>query len=207
MEVKPLQPLRREFSQNVLKEFFCKELPKSFDPATSKSNLCQDSDNPTMFAVDLLRALDWLMNHDLQDCSNEIHGTPVLMFAPNFSTSNLLLHYDGSFQSTDLIRRFIFMFGCLIEESKATIISPSFIPKSKIREEQELIQLVASSVKETSFIKFNFTGLQDFWAYAIRHNYTLLISSNNVQAELVKIFLEFEKRKIWSDSLSFYLSI
>ena len=98
-------------------------------------------------------------------------------------------------------------FKNLIGESKATIISPSFIPKSKIREEQEIIQLVSSTTRETSFIKFNFNRIGDFWSYAVKHDCTLLVTTKNYQADLAKVLFHFYKGKIWSEKLSFYLSV
>lgn len=89
---------------------------------------------------------------------------PVLLYVPKFSTQRLLFHYDGTPNSAELIRKFIQLFQLNMTGSKATIVSPSFIPKSKLREEQDLIQLIRVHTKETSFIKFNFSKIGDFWS-------------------------------------------
>lgn len=208
MELKPSPPLRLDLPEDFLTEFFCNALSKSFLPSLPESSSCHDTDKPALITIDLSKVLEWLETHELQSSSEgDVSETPVLLFAPIFSAGHLLLHYDGSPNATDLITKFISMFGNLIQESKATIISPSFIPKSKIREEQELIQRVASSISETSFIKFNFTGIGDFWAYAIRHKCTLLITTKDYQTELAKTLLHFYKGKIRSGFPSIYLSI
>jgi hypothetical protein len=208
MELKPPKALRLELPEDVLKEFFCKELSMSFLPSLPESSFCHDTDKPALVTIALAKALGWTETPDfLSQLEKEGSDIPVLLYAPSFSAGHLLLHYDGSSNSTDLIRKFIAMFGNLIQESKATIISPSFIPKSKIREEQEVIQLVASSISETSFIKFNFTSIGDFWAYAIRHKCTLLVTTKDYQAELAKTLFHFYKGKMRSGFPSIYLSI
>src|SRR5690606_8251812 len=98
-----------------------------------------------------------------------------------------LFHYDGTPASANLIKKFIGLFRHQIGESKATIISPSFIPKSKIKEEQELIQLVSQSTRETSFIKFNFQRIGDFWSYAVKHDCSLLVTTKSYQSDLAKV--------------------
>jgi hypothetical protein len=105
-----------------------------------------------------------------------------------------------------LIRRFVELFELAIGNSSATIISPSFIPKSKMKEEQELIQLVTKTTAETSFIKFNFNRIGDFWSYAVKHECTLLVTTKNYQADLAKILFHFYKGGMWYNRLSFYLA-
>ncbi len=208
MELKSPQALRFELPDNALKEFYCSELMESFTPYSPESSYCHNSEEPALFSIDLYKTLDWLHNHELpKPLEKEVCPIPVLLYVPKFSTKHLLFHYDGTPASAELIRNFIHLFGNLIQESKATIISPSFIPKSKIREEQEIIQLVSSSTKETSFIKFNFSRIGDFWSYAVKHNCTLLVTTKNYQADLAKVLFHFYKGKIWSDQLSFYLSV
>lgn len=208
MELKSPQALRFELPENVLKEFYCSELKGSFEPSLTESSFCHDTEEPSLFAINLYKALDWLHSHDLpKPLEKEVCPIPVLLYVPDFSTQHLLFHYDGTPNSADLIRRFIHLFGNLIQESKATIISPSFIPKSKIREEQEIIQLVSTSTHETSFIKFNFSRIGDFWSYGVKHNCSLLVTTKNYQADLAKVLFHFYKGKIWSNQLSFYLSV
>lgn len=208
MELKSPQALRFELPEDVLKEFYCSELKGSFVPSIPESSFCHDTEDPALFSINLYKTLDWLHSHDFpKPLEKEVCPIPVLLYVPDFSTQHLLFHYDGTPNSADLIRRFIHLFGNLIQESKATIISPSFIPKSKIREEQEIIQLVSTSTIETSFIKFNFSRIGDFWSYGVKHNCTLLVTTKNYQADLAKVLFHFYKGKIWSNQLSFYLAV
>jgi hypothetical protein len=208
MELKSHHTLKFELPEEILKEFHCSRLPHTFQPANPASGNSDFLEEPSLFAVDLYRVLDWLHTNDIpRPLEKEVCKIPVLLFVPDFSAKHLLFHYDGTPQSADLIRRFLNLFGELIAESKATIISPSFIPKSKMREEQEIIQLISSSTRETSFIKFNFTRIGDFWSYAVKQNCTLLVTTKNYQADLAKVLFHFYKGKIWSDQLSFYLSV
>jgi hypothetical protein len=208
MEVKSPYSLKFELPTALLNDFNCNTLLESFNPSDPKSSYCTDSSEPGLISVDLYKTLDWLHSHEIpKSLEKEVCPIPVLLYVNHFSTSHLLFHYDGTPASADLIRKFIFLFENLIGESKATIISPSFIPKSKIREEQELIQLVSSKTRETSFIKFNFTRIGDFWSYAVKHHCTLLVTTKNYQADLAKILFHFYKGNIWSNKLSFYLSL
>ncbi|HSF55221.1 MAG TPA: hypothetical protein VLA71_15815 [Algoriphagus sp.] len=208
MELKSPQALKFDLPEDVLQEFYCQELLESFLPSIPQSSFCKDAEEPSLFTIDLYKILNRLHSHEFpKPIEKEVCSIPVLLYVPEFSTSHLLFHYDGSPNSADLIRNFIFLFGNLIKNSKATIISPSFIPKSKIREEQEIIQMVSSYTKETSFIKFNFSRIGDFWSYAVKNNCTLLVTTKNYQAELAKVLFHFYKGKIWSGTLSFYLSM
>lgn len=208
MELKSPQALKFDLPEDVLQEFYCQELLESFLPSIPQSIFCKDAEEPSLFTIDLYKILNRLHSHEFpKPIEKEVCSIPVLLYVPEFSTSHLLFHYDGSPNSADLIRNFIFLFGNLIKNSKATIISPSFIPKSKIREEQEIIQMVSSYTKETSFIKFNFSRIGDFWSYAVKNNCTLLVTTKNYQAELAKVLFHFYKGKIWSGTLSFYLSM
>lgn len=208
MQLKSPQALKFELPKEVLREFYCYQLSESFLPSISESSFCHDSEEPSLFTIDLYKIILWLHRQDLpRQLEKEICAIPVLLYVPEFSTQHLLFHYDGTRNSAELIRKFIVLFGNLINESKATIISPSFIPKSKIKEEQDIIQLISSSTQETSFIKFNFSRIGDFWSYGIKHNCTLLVTTKNYQAELAKVLFHFYKGKIWSDRLSFYLAV
>ncbi len=208
MELRTSITTKFELPEEILKEYHCREFPEGFQPAKPVTGLCFDSEDITLFSVDLYQVLDWLHSHDLpKPLEKEVCSIPVLMFVPKFSVQHLLFHYDGTRQSAELIKNFIKLFGPLIKQSKATIISPSFIPKSKIKEEQELIQQVSHATNETSFIKFNFLRIGDFWSYAVKHECTLLVTTKNYQADLTKVLFHFYKGKIWSDSLSFYLSV
>ncbi|SEG39730.1 hypothetical protein [Algoriphagus boritolerans] len=194
--------------EGVINEFFCERFPESFSPSSVVNGYCNEKDEPSLFAMDLYKTLDWLHDHEYpRPLEKEPCNTPVLVYAPDFSTKHLLFHFDGSSHSADLIRKFITLFGNLIPESKATIISPNFIPKSKIKEEREIIQLITSSTSETSFIKFNFSRIGDFWSYSVKNDCTLLVTSKNYQADLAKVLFHFYKGKLWSSRLSFYLSV
>lgn len=191
-----------------MNKFFCERFSKSFDPSEPMGPLYNQDTEPSLVTLDLYQTLDWLHGHEYpRPLEREVCDTPVLVYVPNFSTEHLLFHYDGTANSLDLIKRFINLFGDLIQESKATIISPNFIPKSKIKDEREIIQLVSSVAKETSFIKFNFSRIGDFWSYAVKNDCSLLVTTKNYQAELAKVLFHFYKGKMWSTRLSFYLSL
>ena len=208
MELKLTHPLRLELPEEILREFYHSDLEGSFDPAVSGLSARTGNVKPELFTIDLLKGLAWLDEKAFRkSLSKEVCDIPVLLYTPDFSFSHLLFHYDGSLGSTDRIRQFVACFGSLIRESKATIISPSFIPKSKIREEQEVIQLVSEATQETSFIKFNFNKIGDFWSYGIKQECTLLITAKSYQADLAEILLHFYKGKSWSDVLSFYICV
>jgi hypothetical protein len=208
MELKSPQALKYELPEDVLKEFYSEDLAESFLPDVSEVPIFQSIEHPSLFTIDLYKTLEWLHKHDYpKPLEKEVCSIPVLLFVPEFSANRLLFHYDGTPNSADLIRRFIRLFKNLIGNSKATIISPCFIPKSKMREEQEIIQLVSSSTRETSFIKFNFTRIGDFWSYAVKQDCTLLVTTKNYQADLAKVLFHFYKGAIWSEKLSFYLSL
>lgn len=208
MELKSPQALKFDLPDEILREFYCNELRNTFVPTSPESSVCEASVEPALFTLDLFKILNWLHDHDFpRPIEKEVCSIPVLLYVPDFSTRHVLFHYDGTPNSADLIKNFIMLFGNLIRESKATIISPSFIPKSKIKEEQELIQLISSFTKETSFIKFNFSRIGDFWSYGVKHNCTLLVTTKNYQTELAKVLYHFYKEKIWSGTLSFYLAV
>ncbi|MDF2158637.1 hypothetical protein [Algoriphagus sp. CAU 1675] len=209
MEVKTTYVSKFELPHKILKEFYCPVLPTDFLPDVIETEECEESiGEPSLITVDLNQVLDWL-HSDLapRPFESEVCDIPVLLFVPDFSTKHLLFHYDGTPQSANLIKNFIRLFGNLLHDSKATIISPSFIPKSKIKEEQEIIHLVSDSTHETSFIKFNFSRIGDFWSYAVKHGCTLLVTTKTNQADLGKVLYHFYKGEMWSDQLSFYLSL
>lgn len=208
MKLKSIQAPRLGFAEDIVNEFFCEKLPESFNPSKPDLGFCDQEDEPTLFSMDLFKTLDWLHNHDFpRPLEKEVCSIPVLICVPDFSTEHLLFHFDGTSNSVELIRNFIRLFGDLIRHSKATIISPNFTPKSKIREEREIIQLISSFTKETSFIKFNFSRIGDFWSYGVQNNCTLLVTTKNYQADLAKVLFHFYKGEIWSSRLSFYLSV
>lgn len=208
MEVKNPHSLKFELPESLLNEYYHPVLTFPFNPKKRERSVDEDFENPSLFTVDLYKTLDWLHSSDCpKPFEKEVCGIPVLLYVPDFSMRHLLFHYDGTPQSAELIRKFIRLFSNLVSESKATIISPSFIPKSKIKEEQEIIQLVTDQTQETSFIKFNFSRIGDFWSYAVKHQCTLLVTTKNYQADLAKVLYHFYKGKIWSDQLSFYLSM
>ncbi|MFN3999230.1 hypothetical protein [Algoriphagus sp.] len=206
--MKTIQAATFGISEGMTNDFFCYNLPETFDPSKPENSFAGTEDKPTLLTMDLFKTLDWLHDRDYpRPLEKEVCSTPVLLYVADFSTEHLLFHYDGSSNSVDLIRRFISLFGDLIKESKATIISPNFIPKSKIKDEREIIQLITSSTKETSFIKFNFSRIGDFWSYGVQNGCTLLVTTKHYQADLAKVLFHFYQGKIWSTRLSFYLSV
>lgn len=182
---------------------FQKELPQcALDEAPNKM-----LGNPSLYTAQLPAILNWL--HALKNpgiLEEKSCITPLLLYDKALSFDRLLFHYEGNPQSAQLIRRFVELFELAIGNSSATIISPSFIPKSKMKEEQELIRLVNNATAETSFIKFNFSRIGDFWSYAVKHECTLLVTTKNYQADLAKILFHFYKGGMWSNRLSFYLA-
>jgi len=197
-----------ELPEEIVKVFYQISFSEDFHPNSDRNTFFKMESTPTLFSINLNKALDWLHSHDLpKPLENEVCSIPVLLFVPDFSSDHLLFHYDGTLQSANLIRKFLDSFGEIIKTSKATIISPSFIPKSKQKEEQDLINRVSQATAETSFIKFNFLRIGDFWSYAVKHDCSLLVTTKNYQADLAKVLFHFYKGKNWSDRLSFYLSV
>jgi hypothetical protein len=208
MKLKSAQSPIVGLTEDIVKEFFCPKVSESFDPQNPNNSICNQDEDPTLFTMDLLKTLDWLHSHEYpRPLEKEVCGVPVLLFVPDFSMEHLLFHFDGSANSVELIKNFIYLFEDLIHDSKATIISPNFTPKSKIREEREIIQLISNYTRETSFIKFNFSRIGDFWSYGVQNNCSLLVTTKNYQADLAKVLFHFYKGKIWNSKLSFYLSI
>lgn len=195
-----------EFPESLIQSVFDSQLPPSFSPKKSSSYI--PSNVPALYTLDLHKAFEWLYSHDLQKSLEFKSPTvPILLYAPKFSVQRLLFHYDGTPNSVELIRKFIHLFQLIISDSIATIISPNFIPKSKLREEQELIQFISVHTKEASFIKFNFSKIGDFWTYATQHHCTLLVTSKANQIALTKVFFQVYDDKLPNQDLSFYLSI
>lgn len=209
MELKESYATKFHIPETILHEYSCPVLTTDFWPGNQEEILCDPKEGePSLITVNLNKVLDWLHQEELPvPLEKEVCEIPVLLFVPDFSTQHLLFHYDGTPHSFRLIKNYIKLFQNKIRNSKATIISPSFIPKSKIKEEQELIQLVSKSTRETSFIKFNFLRIGDFWSYAVKHHCTLLVTTKYYQADLAKVLFHFYKGKMWSDKLSFYLSL
>ncbi|AFL86256.1 hypothetical protein Belba_3773 [Belliella baltica DSM 15883] len=195
---------------DLLAKHYCSSLPSNFPENLSKgagSVMCNPNQAPSLFSAHLPEVLDWLHGMDIPKGLEENPcQIPVLLFDKELTMEHLLFHYDGTPASAQLIFNFINLFKNTIKGSKATIISPSFIPKSKLREEQEIIQAVSNATFETSFIKFNFSRIGDFWSYAVKHKCTLLVTSKNYQADLAKVLFHFYKGGMWYNRLSFYLS-
>ena len=196
--------------EDIISSHYCGRLPIGFPGQLTKGGeglLCSPEQEPSLYTAHLPEVLDWLHGLDKPiPLEEEPCGIPILLFDKEMSTESLLFHYDGTPASARLIRNFIDLFKENIKESKATIISPSFIPKSKLREEQEIVQLLTQSTRETSFIKFNFTRIGDFWSYAVKHKCTLLVTTKYYQSDLAKVLFHFYKGGMWYDRLSFYLS-
>lgn len=160
-----------------------------------------------LITANLPTVLDWL-HKQAKPKVFESHfcDIPLLLFEHELSTQKLIFHYDGTSDSYRVIKNFMSQFGPLIKESHVIIISPCFIPKSKISEERELIQLAGRLTRETSFIKFNFNKISDFLSYAAKNQCTLLVTTKRYQAELAKVLCHFYKGEWWYNRLSIYLA-
>jgi hypothetical protein len=194
--------------EQIVSTHYCQSLPEGFLENPEAMALCSNGEFPTLYSAELPKALNWLQASEKPlPLEKEVCEIPVLLYDKYFTTEHLLFHYDGTPASALVIKKFIAQFKHLIKGSKATIISPSFIPKAKIQEEQELIKLINEGTSETSFIKFNFTRIGDFWSYAVKHECTLLITSKYYQNDLAKVLFHFYKGGMWYDRLAFYLSL
>jgi hypothetical protein len=193
-----------EIPENLLHFHEMKVIDKDFNP---EENTGSGMDEPTLITANLPKVLDWL--HDM-DKPRELEkcpcGIPLLLFDQEVNTDRILFHYDGSEGSAQIIRNFIQLFGPRLNGSQATIISPSTIPKSKLPEEKELVDLINEHFSETYFIKFNFRKIGDFWSYATQNKCTLMVTSKRYQAELAKVLFLFYKGERWYDKLSIYLA-
>lgn len=211
MQVKSHVPSPFAFARELVNEHFCQKLPLNFLEELGKEQVpfsSSPTSPPALYTAHLPGVLDWL--HGLEDpriLEEKPCVIPLLLYDKTPSTKKILFHYEGHPESSHLIRQFIELFARNIKGSSATIISPCFIPKSKLKEEQELIQLVRDAVAETSFIKFNFNRIGDFWSYAVKHQSNLLVTTKNHQAELAKLLFHFYKGGMWYDRLSFYLGV
>lgn len=199
------------FPHELVRAHYYQKVPHDFQGGLPQDALKAAPDrmlgNPSLYTAQLPAILDWL--HALKSpgiLEEKPCITPLILYDEALSFDRLLFHYEGNPQSAQLIRSFVELFELAIGNSSATIISPSFIPKSKMKEEQELIQLVNKATAETSFIKFNFNRIGDFWSYGVKHECTLLVTTKNYQADLAKILFHFYKGGMWSTGLSFYLA-
>lgn len=211
MQAKVIQSVNFEIPVEIISAHYSSEMPEGFTNQLlldGKKWHSPQKKNPTLFTAHLPKVLDWLHDSEIpRSWEGEPCETPILIYDNELTFERLLFHYDGTPASAKLIHHFIKLFSLLIKESKATIISPSFIPKSKMKEEQEIIQAVSQATAETSFIKFNFHRIGDFWSYAVKHECTLLITTKYYQADLAKVLFHFYKGGMWYDRLSFYLSL
>ncbi|GAB3662994.1 hypothetical protein GCM10028791_38270 [Echinicola sediminis] len=186
------------YEKKMSLDFFKKEVGNDFN---------QQGDQVKLVLANLPKVLDWLHGQQYpQVLEKKACDIPILLFDNGLSFRKLLFHYDGSPSSASIIKDFLQMFELHIKDSQATIISPSFIPKSKIQEEQSLTKLISKYTRETSFIKFNFTKIGDFWSYATKSKCTLLVTSKGYQADLAKVLFHFYQGEVWYDNLSFYLA-
>jgi len=208
METKSSSNIKFDLPSKFISGVHRKILTSEFNPGIVNGELVFDGSEYSLLTLELNKVLDWLLIHDFpKSIEKETCQTPVLLFVPNFSLKHLLFHYDGTETSAKIIDQFLTLFQYLIRGSKATIISPSFIPKSRMKEEQEVIQKISAATSETSFIKFNFLRIGDFWSYAVQHKCTLLVTSKNYQLELSNVLFNFYRGALWDDKLSFYLSL
>lgn len=183
--------------------------PKGFTTAEVDGHQKLLENGPArLYTARLPKVLDWLHGLDYPKAmESEPCDVPVLLYDRELSFERLLFHYDGTPASAKIIKHFLELFSENISNSKATIISPAFIPKSKLKEEHEIIQEVGNHTAETSFIKFNFNRIGDFWSYAVKHHCTLLVTTKNNQADLAKVLFHFYKGGMWYERLSFYLAV
>lgn len=196
--------LTKAYYSDKLPLGFAEQMEKAPTLATHKAR----REDPRLLTMNLSQALAWLQEEDRADMlERKPCPIPLLLHSEAFSTKKLLIHYEGSRESARAVSKFARLFEENIRHSEAIIISPSFIPKSKMKEEEELIQLIRDATAETSFIKFNFSRIGDFWSYAIKTQCTLLVTTKNHQAALAKILTHFYRKKTGEyDPLSFYLS-
>lgn len=211
MQAKVSHPANFEIPEEIITSHYFSEVPAGFGAHDfhEKNKWGMSSRiSPTLYTAHLPEILKWLHGSDIpRSWENEPCETPVLIYDKELTFERLLFHYDGTPASARLIHHFLALFSVHIRESKATIISPSFIPKSKMKEEEEVIQSVSQATAETSFIKFNFHRIGDFWSYAVKHQCTLFITTKYYQADLAKVLFHFYKGGMWYDRLSFYLSL
>lgn len=199
------------FPRELVRAHYYEKVPREFERSVIQDPLDANPDrmlgNPSLYTARLTEILNWLhQSSDPRILQEKPCITPLLLYEGELSFARILLHYEGNPQSGRLIRRFIEIFELTLSRSCATIISPSFIPKSRMKEEQELIQMVTKATAETSFIKFNFNRIGDFWSYAVKHECTLLVTTKNYQSDLSKILFHFYKGGMWYNQLSFYLA-
>jgi len=208
METTSLTKNNLAIPEHIVSTHHCQTLPSGFLENPERVVLCEVENYPSLYSAKLPKVLNWLQESEKPlPLEKEVCDIPVLLYDKYFTTEKLLFHYDGTPASAQLIKKFIHLFKNLIKDSRATIISPSFIPKAKIQEEQELIRLINEATFETSFIKFNFSRIGDFWSYAVKNECTLLITSKYYQNDLAKVLFHFYKGGMWYDRLAFYLSV
>jgi hypothetical protein len=208
METNSLTKAKLAIPEQIVATHYCESLPDGFLENPEAMVLCSNQNQPSLYSAKLPKVLNWLQSSERPlPLEKEVCEVPVLLYDKYFATEKLLFHYDGTPASALLIKKFIHLFQNLIKGSKATIISPSFIPKAKIQEEQELIKLINEATSETSFIKFNFTRIGDFWSYAVKNEFNILITSKYYQNDLAKVLFHFYKGGMWYDRLAFYLSL
>lgn len=201
-----------DFPWELIKAYYSGSLPLGFAEKMEKAPTLATSKasgaDPVLLTMDLSQALAWLREEDhMNILERKPCQIPLLLHNEVFSTEKLLIHYEGNRESARAVSKFVRLFEENIRNSEAIIISPSFIPKSKMKEEEELIQLIRDSTAETSFIKFNFSRIGDFWSYAIKTQCTLLVTTKNQQTALAKVLNHFYRKKTGEyDPLSFYLS-
>lgn len=186
-----------------------KKLPLDFASANwkQKGYVNVPGKELALLMASLPDVIDWLHKREFPQmftCSP--CQTPLMLLDKDVSFSRLLFHYDNTPDSASVIQAFLEMFELQIKESQAIIISPSFISKSKLTEEQSVIGLIKNHTKETSFIKFNFTKIGDFWSYAIQNSCSLLVTTKSYQADLANVLFYFYKGERLQNRLSIFLS-
>ncbi|GGF29584.1 hypothetical protein [Echinicola rosea] len=150
-----------------------------------------DLRSPPMFIVgEICTIMDWYRKrkrriYQLKNGPEQ----PLVIFDKQMSLQRILLHYDGKKESVKGIKGFVSIFEEELKQSHITVVSPDFIPKSKIAEEASLVRLLSQKSTETSFIKFNFNEINEFWNYSLKEEYTLLVTSKKNLVKFIKLSL------------------
>ncbi|GGZ14732.1 hypothetical protein GCM10007049_03340 [Echinicola pacifica] len=159
-----------------------------------------------MILMNLPHIISWLKNKKnflpLSEAKNQV---PIIWYDQVINFDKILIHYDGSENSALIIHHFMEEMKEQLSNSSVTIISPRSLPKYRLADEQALVKSIQEYAKETSFIKLNFSKIGEFWSYAIKHDFKLLLTSKSYQDDLLKMMMHFDNQGIWGKRLSFYL--
>lgn len=184
------------------------ELPINAMGRSGERCLSENQFRPKLLVGELTKVSTWYKQKKLKPTEwRQSADIPVVICGAKVSLEKVLLHYDGKAQTAKSIIRFVSIFEEELKYSQITIVSPGFIPKSKIREEASLVRLLSKKSQETSFIKFNFTQIEQFWQYAQKHNFTFLVTPKKYLSSLLHLLGSLHHPKPNSFlKLSIYLS-